>query len=180
MTKGSLTWPHCIYKAIFVSAYYGLMRISELVGKHAVRTEDVHISKNASKFKVKYVLRSSKTLTRGKRPQMIDIYPDYQVFKTPHCPVNIIAEFSMLRPRRTSTASHYFVFSDGSNVKDYHVRSVLKKCIKNLKLPWRSFNFHGYRSGRATDLYKWNFSIDYIRKIGRWSRKSTSILVYFK
>lgn len=49
-----------LYKAVFSSAYYGLMRISELVGKHAIKTGDVHISKNVNKAKVKLVLRSSK------------------------------------------------------------------------------------------------------------------------
>lgn len=46
-----------LYKAIFVAAYYGLMRISELVGKHAVKSGDVHISRNPAKQKVKLVLR---------------------------------------------------------------------------------------------------------------------------
>lgn len=169
-----------LYRAIFVSAYYGLMRISELVGKHAVMTGDVHLSKNPNKTKAKFVIRSSKTLIMGKRPQMIDIYPDYQVLGTPLCPVKIINQFSKLRPPRDDPKTQFFVFSDGSNVGEHHVRSVLRNCLKRLHLPWRSFNFHGYRSGRATDLFKWNFSIDWIRKVGRWSKKSTAILAYFK
>lgn len=169
-----------LYRAIFVSAYYGLMRISELVGKHAVKTEDVHLSTNPRRGKVKYVLRTSKTHGAGKRPQMIDIVPDYQVLDTPFCPVRIIAQFSKLRPPRVSLGTRFFVFSDGTPVGEHHVRAVLRKCLRRLKLPWKSFNFHGYRSGRATDLFKWNFSIDWIRKIGRWSKKSTAILVYFK
>lgn len=169
-----------LYKAIFVSAYYGLMRISEVMGKHAVHTEDVHISKNKNKFKVKYILRSSKTHTVGKRPQMIDIYPDYQVVGTKFCPVTTINEFSKLRPHRENLGGNYFVFSDGSTVTEHHVRVVLKLCLRQLNLPSSSFNFHGYRSGRATDLFKWNFGIDWIRKVGRWSKKSTSIMHYFK
>lgn len=169
-----------LYKAIFVSAYYGMMRISELVGKHAVKTGDVHLSLNLNKSKVKYVLRSSKTHTIGRRPQMIDILPDYQVFGTPHCPVKLINAFAKLRPPRSDPTSRFFVFSDGSKVGEHHVRGILKKCLKLLNLPCKSFNFHGYRSGRATDLFKWNFSIDWIRKVGRWSKKSTAILVYFK
>lgn len=169
-----------LYHAIFVSAYYGLMRISELVGKHAVMTGDMHLSKNQRKAKLKYVLRSSKTLTIGKRPQIIDIYPDYQILGTPLCPVKIVDQFSKMRPPRTDPLSRFFVFSDGSHVQPHHVRSVLRKCLQSLNLPWRSFNFHGYRSGRATDLFKWNFDIDWIRKVGRWSKKSTAILAYFK
>lgn len=154
-----------LYKAIFVSAYYGLMRISELVGRHAVNTEDVHISKTSSKAKVKYVLRLSKTHTKGKRPQIVDIHPDYQVLGTKFCPVSIISEFSKLRPPREVFGENYFVFSDGSPVTEHQVRAVLRQCIKTLNLPWKSFNFHGYRAGRATDLFKWNFSIDWIRRL---------------
>lgn len=169
-----------LYRAVFVSAYYGLMRISELVGRHAVKTEDVHISTNPTKLKVKYVLRSSKTHTAGRRPQLIDIQPDYQVHKTPNCPVLIINQFAKLRPPRVNIGTRFFVFSDGTPVGEHHVRTTLRNCLKRLNLPWKSFNFHGYRSGRATDLFKWNFDIDWIRKIGRWSRKSTAILAYFK
>lgn len=50
-----------LYKAITVAGYYGMFRISELVGKHALITEDVKISKNPLKRKVKCILRSSKT-----------------------------------------------------------------------------------------------------------------------
>lgn len=169
-----------LYRAIFASGYYGLMRISELVGRHAIMTGDVHLARNNTKNKAKYVLRSSKTLTIGRRPQMIDIYPDCQVLGTSFCPVQIINEYAKVRPPRVNPMAQFFVFSDGSKVKEHHVRSVLKNCLKSLKLPWRSFNFHGLRSGRATDLFKWNYSIGWIRKIGRWSKKSTAILAYFK
>lgn len=169
-----------LYRAIFASAYYGLMRISELVGKHAVKAGDVHLSTNPTKLKAKFVLRSSKTHNVGKRPQMVDIYPDYQVIRTPLCPVSLISQYSGMRPPRNSSESQFYVFSDGTPVAEHHVRGVLRKCIKQLNLPWKSFNFHGYRSGRATDLFKWNYSVDWIRKIGRWSRKSTAIMIYFK
>lgn len=169
-----------LYRAVFVAAYYGLMRISELVGRHAVKAADVHVSKNDKKLKAKLVLRSSKTLVIGKRPQMIDICPDYQVQGSPLCPVKLIHQFSKMRPPRRDPTTPFFVFTDGSPVREHHVRAVLKSCLINLKLPWQSFNFHGFRSGRATDLFKWNFDINWIRKVGRWSKKSTAILVYFK
>lgn len=76
-----------LYKAITVAGFYGMMRISELVGKHAVRAEDVKISKNTLKRKVKCILRSSKTHHKGNNPQMIDIIPRPANFRLPCMPI---------------------------------------------------------------------------------------------
>lgn len=104
-----------LYKAITVAGYYGMMRISELVGKHSLKAEDVKVSKNR---KVKMVLRSSKTHHCGNAPQLIDIVPDREVLGTIHCPYNILSNYSLLRPKRSTPGASYFVFSDSSCVTD--------------------------------------------------------------
>lgn len=141
---------------------------------------DVHISKNQVKRKIKFIVRSSKTLIKGKRPQAVDVSPDLEDEGTKTDPFSLISAFSRLRPLRSNHEDQYFVFSDGSKVKPHHVRSVLKRALKDLKLPPQVFNFHGWRSGRATDLFKRNYSIAWIKKVGRWSKKSTAIFAYFK
>lgn len=169
-----------LYKALFSATYYGLFRISELVGRHAMMVGDVHVSKNLVKRKVKFIVRSSKTLIKGKKPQAVDVVPDIEDEKTNCDPFILIAEYSRLRPLRSNQMDQYFVFSDGSEVKPHHLRAVLKKALSDLNLPPAVFNFHGWRSGRATDLFKKNYSIAWIKKIGRWSRKSTAVFAYFK
>lgn len=168
-----------LYKAIFISAYFGLMRISELVGKHAVLANDIHVSTNPGKKKVKLLLRSSKTHHRGRRPQVVDIIPDTTGQAAGLKPVDSIKEYLRMRPPKRR-GDHLFVFSDGSPVLESHVRAVLKRMLQDLNLPPKAYNFHGWRAGRATDLYKRNFSVDWIRKAGRWSRKSSAIFAYFK
>lgn len=168
-----------LYRAITVAGFYGLMRIAEMVGKHAVMTEDVKISTNLLKRKVKIILRTSKTHHAGNPPQIIDIVPDKEVLGTVNCPFNIMALFTQLRPHHTNKGSQFFIFSDGSRVTDCHFRAVLRRAIKNLGLSPSAFNTHSLRIGRASMLFKRNYSIDFIKKVGRWKNVSTAFK-YFK
>lgn len=168
-----------LYRAITVAGYYGMMRVSELVGKHAVVTEDVKISRNLLKRKVKLILRSSKTHRRGNSPQLIDVIPDQEVLGTINCPFNILANFAQIRPHRINPGSQFFCFSDGSRVTERHFRTVLRRALKNLNLSPGSFNTHSLRIGRASTLFKKNYPIAFIQKAGRWKNLST-VFKYFK
>ena len=57
-----------LFKAVFVAAYYGLLRVGEVAkGEHPVLAKDVHIGTN--KDKILFILRSSKTHCEGDKPQ---------------------------------------------------------------------------------------------------------------
>ena len=59
-----------LYKALFISAYYGLLRAGEVTqGPHVILANNVHIGLN--KDKILFILRTSKTHTAGSKPQMI-------------------------------------------------------------------------------------------------------------
>ena len=61
-----------LYKAMFASAYFGLLHTSEIaVNVHAVKVTDIHIANN--KFKFLFMLRSSKTHCKSSKPQLIRI-----------------------------------------------------------------------------------------------------------
>ena len=61
-----------LYKAMYVTAYYGLFRVGELtLSEHVVKAVDVHQGKN--KDKLLFVLHTSKTHTRESKPQTITI-----------------------------------------------------------------------------------------------------------
>ena len=61
-----------LYKMIFALCYYGLMRVGEVTkSQHVLKAKDVHIAQN--KDKILLVLYSSKTHTKGSRPQKIKI-----------------------------------------------------------------------------------------------------------
>ena len=61
-----------MYKALFVSAYYGLLHISELTkGDHIIGVMDVHLASN--KNKLLFILRSSKMHSTDAQPQLVKI-----------------------------------------------------------------------------------------------------------
>ena len=61
-----------LYKMIFALCYYGLMRVGEVTkSQHVLKAKDVHIAQN--KDKILLILYSSKTHTKGSRPQKIKI-----------------------------------------------------------------------------------------------------------
>ena len=61
-----------LYKALFLLAYYGLMRIGELTkGPHVLKAKDIHLASNKKKLMV--ILYSSKTHDHASLPQKIKI-----------------------------------------------------------------------------------------------------------
>ena len=64
-----------LYQTLFLTAYFGLFRISELTsgttGSHPVFARDVHTGENKKKFL--FILCSSKTHCRSMPPQMVKI-----------------------------------------------------------------------------------------------------------
>lgn len=181
--------PHLIalYRAMFVSAYYSLLRIGEMTGKYAVQSKNVHLAKN--KQKAQFRLWTSKTLKWGSWPDDIKIdglhdcrrcYPQSKG-KSNHeyCPVHILFEYNRLREQTKGTAP-FFTYKTGIAASGHAFRSVLKTALKRigLKQAVNRYNGHSFRSGRASDLRKLGFSLADIRYIGRW--KSNSIFKYLK
>ena len=70
--KGEQYYLEIMYKASFLTAYYGLMRIGELChSNHALRAANLHLGEN--KEKILMVLYSSKTHGKESAPQKIKI-----------------------------------------------------------------------------------------------------------
>ena len=61
-----------LYKSMLLSAYFGMLRVGEITqGPHTVKAFDVRTGRN--KPKAMFILRSSKTTTRGDLPQIIKL-----------------------------------------------------------------------------------------------------------
>lgn len=176
-----------LYRAMYVSAYYGLLRIGEMTGKHAVQAKNMHIAKN--KMKVQIRLWTSKTLKWGSWPDDIRIdglhdcklcYPALKGKSTErYCPVHILDTFNKIRERTVGT-KHFFVYRSGISVSPHAFRNTLKAVLRKIGLAKivDRYNGHSFRSGRASDLKKLGFSLADIRYIGRW--KSNCVLKYLK
>ena len=169
----------CLYKAIFSLAYYGLMRIGELVaGAHTAKAKDVYIATNKNKIQI--VLYSSKTHDESSEPQKITISEDEECGrnKRSFCPFRILSEYYKMRGDYASDSEHFFVFSDQSEIKPQIVQSLLKRLLDRIGIDGSLYGTHSFRIGRGTDLIKYGVNIEIIKRMGRW--KSNAVYRYLR
>ena len=117
-----------LYQALFAAAYYGLLRISEVMGIHAIKAADVQIA--LKKSKLLFMLRTSKTHWKNNRPQLIKISKEKNTaqqathnrlgLKT-FCPFRLLNDFVSIRGGYKHETEHFFVYSDKSPVQSAHV-----------------------------------------------------------
>ena len=105
-----------MYSALFSSAYFGLLHVGELMlSEHTISVKNVHIGTN--KKKILYMLTSSKTHTKGDKPQSIKITStpinsDRVKRKRlmPYCPYGLIKLYITARPNVLTLLEQFFVF----------------------------------------------------------------------
>ena len=164
-----------MYKAIFLDAYYGLLRIGELTkSQHVIKLRNVHVAQNDER--ILFILYSSKTHSIRNRPQKIrlDTRKNRKRIErqSQFCPVQATKDYLVIRanncqklPKETD---QFFVFSNGMVVQAHHVRNTLRKVLKRLDLNPKLYDTHSFRIGRATDLLKYGYKVNEIKRKGRW------------
>lgn len=115
-----------LYRAMFNSAYHGLMRVGEITtGDHPVLARDMLIAEN--KKKVTYILRSSKTHDWGDPPQIISFNCTCNEPKdSRYCPYESVLSYMLMKQKYQSDDEPFFVYLDRSPVKPEHFRHNLK------------------------------------------------------
>ena len=186
-----------LYRAVFCLAYYGLMRIGELAeGTHPVKACDIHIASN--KHKILIVLYTSKTHSEAMYQQQIKISaldttyseqtPSGTNSKQSHkktagqaffCPFKAVRDYLSIRKNGfRNRQENFFLFQDESPIRPIHVRTVLRTCLHRIHLDPSIYNTMSFCSGRACDLLKMGYSVDNIKKMGRW--KSNAVFKYIR
>ena len=171
-----------LYSALFATTYYGLFRVGEVtMSPHAVKACDVQIGTN--KRKLMFILRSSKTHTKGMHPQIIKIASinGNNIRKrnnNPYCPFKLLHSYLRQRSESWDSEELFFVFKDRTLVHPHHFRETLKEMIRKAGFNERFFSTHSLRGGRAVDLMNMGFSVETIKTLGRWT--SNSVYVYLK
>ena len=166
-----------LYKTIFLTLYYGLMRIGEVtLSPHAVKARDVLLAQNQPG--VMFKLYTSKTHGRQDRPQTILIQSAMIKETSLFCPIQEITEYSRIRPCYRFDEEQYFVFQDNSPVKASQVRSTLRRLIRRMGLDDELYDTHSFRIGCATDLFKRGYTVEKIKKMGRW--RSNAVYQYLR
>ena len=172
----------CLYQAIFIISYYGLMRIGEVTeSPHVVRAKNVHLAVN--KDKILLVLYTSKTHGLGQRPQKIKITSNKKgkSGKYAHrhfCPFNVLRTYLQLRGDYEDEQEQFFVFRDKQPVRPIQANNILKLMVKNLGLDNKLYSTHSFRIGRTSDLIKFGYSLDEVQRLGRW--RSNAVLHYIR
>ena len=160
---------------MFLVAYYGLFRVGELTeSQHAIKLRNVHVAQNRKR--ILFILPTSKTHGLEDRPQKIRLDTRQKRKRkerqTQFCPVNMTEKYLQIRGQNSNKTindnDQFFVFSDGSNVKAHHMRSILRKTLTKLNLDATLYDTHSFRIGRASDLLKYNYKVTEIKQKGRW------------
>ena len=167
-----------LYKAMLVFGYYGLLRVGEMtLSEHTIKAANVHIGSN--KWKILIVLYTSKTHGLNNRPQKIKITTNSMQRKlSVFCPFKIAIDYLNIRGDYCSVEEPFFVMTDRSPVTHIQFRNFLRTNLKNLNLNSSLYDCTSLRSGRATDLEKFQFPISEIKRMGRW--KSNAVYKYFR
>ena len=115
-----------LFRALFMLAYYGLMRVGELTfGQHVLKAKDIHIGCNKDKLLV--VLYSSKTHGKNNLPQEIKITSmTKQAYQNNckrrlFCPFQAIREFTAYRGCYENDNEQFFIFRGGMPVRPVHM-----------------------------------------------------------
>ena len=150
-----------LYKTIFATMYYGLLRVGEATSsEHVIKAENVHIAQN--KRKILLVLFTSKTHGRGNKPQEVKITAIDSKLKLHFCPFQLLRTYLKLRGDYDNSREQFFIFRDKQPVLPSHVRNMLLRVLVNLNLNPKVYGTHSFHIGRSCDLIK-------IRLFGRSS-----------
>ena len=178
-----------LYQAIFITLYFGLFRIGELTaasGNHVVLAKDVHIGRD--KNKLMFMLHTSKTHTKGHKPQIIKISEtrcfqstaatSQQTTHYRYCPFKMIKNYIDIRKHQVRDNEQFFVFADRSPVSANQLRTTLKSAIRSTGLNPDPYCVHGMHVAHSSDLLAAGVSVETIKKLSRW--KSNSVYTYLK
>ena len=166
-----------LYQTFFSTAYFGLFRVGELASSpHVVKSHDVYVGKN--KKKMRFILRTSKTHGRGKKPQITKIESQEQHTnqETKYCPFTMLHRFVLERRSCDDAIEQFFIFRDRSPLTIPQVRRVLQQLISMIRLEASNYGTHSFRAGRTVDLLRMHVKISDLKWIGRWA--SNAVYAY--
>ena len=182
--KGEQPYLVIMYRALLLTAYFGLFRVGEVtMSQHVLKAKDVEISDH--KKKLKFILRSSKTTWTDQKPQTIkissqpiDINPRPNTINK-FCPFQAMEQYINMRQQTKVINEQCFVFQNGAPVKAHHLRHIIKETLKKCKLDPSLYRCHSTHAGRAIDLVElYKLDVATVKNLGRW--QSNIVYQYLK
>ena len=146
-----------------------------------MKGRDLYIGKNKDKIMV--VLYSFKTHDVGDKPQKVKIVANNDEKSRNYihrnfCPVRLVTEYFRIRGPYDSYQENLFIFRDKSPVTADQARKVLRYALDKIGIESNLYDMHSLRIGRASDLIKYNYTIDEVKRLGRW--KSNVVYKYIR
>ncbi|XP_063786020.1 integrase/recombinase xerD homolog [Pseudophryne corroboree] len=152
-----------LFSLAFVLAFFGALRIGELVAKSkrsaetGVMAGDVVIKRDMMLVKI----QRSKMDQLGKGKWIsVPAHPEPSI-----CPVKLAEIYCQNRP---SGGRQWLVHRDLIPLSRFQFTSVFKKCLIALDLPLEQYGTHSFRIGAATCAAAAGSSGEEIKRLGRW------------
>ena len=157
-----------MFRAAFLSAFFGFMRVGEITvtSRHTqefvLNVADVQFcSDDQQGASVHITLRHAKNNQTGP-PQNILLMQSQDLSL---CPVRALQDFSQVRPSRDGP---FFCHFDGRPLTQYQFSAVLQKAVDFAGLTGRHIRSHSFRIGAASLASQLGVSNDEICQMGRW------------
>ena len=176
--KQSLFYHRTLFTAMFLTAFYGFLRIGEITCKTTSSGTSVLQHQDLSFLLHKgEVIAAKLTLTsfkhnRSGRPFYIHIL---QLTSSECCPVQALKSFCILRG---SGSGLLFTLPDGSSVSTHHFSQALNNCLTFCGLDNSNYKPHSFRIAAASFAADQGFTDAQILGLGRW--KSDMFKLYLR
>lgn len=154
-----------MFKAAFILAYFGFMRVGEftVAGREGATDRVLAITdiKWATGPLLLVRIRFSKTDQHGRS---VTLQIPAQLGGL--CPVQAVMQFIGLRP---AVSGPLFCHANGRPLTRYQFKAVLHRALGHAGLPPTQFGTHSFRIGAATTAALNGASANDIQKMGRWN-----------
>lgn len=151
-----------LFLASFLLAFFGLLRVSEIVvcrgnSGRALQIDDISLNSNSVEINIRF----SKTDQLGRSTKLSIAATGASV-----CPVQAIKQYLAIRP--STAKGPLFCHFNGKAVTRFQFATVLHKALKFAGYDVSSYKTHSFRIGGATQAALKGLSSDTIQKLGRW------------
>lgn len=155
-----------LFTAAFMLAFFGFLRVGEIavpkkgdsiLQAAVLAIEDLQFDHNG----VIISIRHSKTDQLGKGVAL-KITRSNSEF----CPVVCLNQYLHVRPQGPGPL---FLHFNKQPITRYQFSAILKKTVSLLGLNYGSYKSHSFRIGAATEASQLGYSVEIIKKAGRWA-----------
>ena len=169
----------CLYRAIFLTSFYGFLRMSNIAPHSAKQfSGDRHFLRQDLIFGppgAHLVVKWTKTLQDHRAHHVIQLP---ELSNPLLCPVRALKKLLQSRPLPPHSPLFANNFPPYAQVIDSHIRDALKRVLIHKNIPTQGHSFHAFRRSGATLAFDNNVSLQNIMSHGLW--RSSAIWTYLQ